>query len=192
MFAPAVKLASDAQIAAKARALPHMRAALGNARGLAAIAAAPSVWYTITGAVIEHRQGVSGDATAEGALDRLLARADTNRANGIDAATLADEFNDSAAEIEDWITGAEATLAGPESAGILAEIAASAAGSLVIDTGLTVDKIVGIDPPPSTSGRDDADIAAAGKRAARIKLGLGLGLGLAAIGLGIGLYLYLS
>ncbi len=190
IFAPAVRIASDSQVEAKNRALPYMRRAVGLATGLAALAGAPSVWYMNAGAVTDCRSGVAGDATAEGALDRLLDRCDVNRANGMDAATLADEFNDSAEEIRFWIAGAEETVAGPENAGILATIATSEVGSIAIAAGLTVDALVGIPPPPSTSGRDDVDIADAKTRADKLKLGLGIGLTVAVIAGAVGLYLY--
>lgn len=192
MFAPAVRLASDSQIAAKRRAMPFMQRGVGIASGLATLAGAPSTWGALTSTAIEYRQGVSGDATAEGAFDRLISRADPERGRGMDASTLADQFRDSAAEFEDWIAGAQATLDGPESAGFLSELAASSAGSLVIATGLTAHAIVGIKPPPSTSGRDDADIAAAAKRAKSLKIGFTVGVTAVVILAGIGLYFYLS
>lgn len=192
-FAPAVRLASDSQIKAKARAIEPMKLARVAASTLVALAAAPEAWGSLRSALVEYRSQVSGEATAEGAIDRLIGRASNGGERG--PTETADEFRDSIGEIDDWISGTEAVLAGPESAGLVAELAASDAGSLVVGVGLFTREAVGV-KTESTSGRDDADIARAKDQVKTagnlLKFGVPAVLAVAVVGVGFYVWWTLS
>ena len=186
-FAGSVKVLSGSTAQNRLNALAPMKDLRGKVESLAALAAAPDAARAPYASALANAASGILDATANGAIERALGANAQETAQG-----RMDALQNSLGEFDDWIKGAQAFADGPESAGFLAEIAASDLGSSVIAAGLYTDAMLGIQPPPSTSGRDDQDIKTAADRAARTKkiLTIGIGVGGAVVIVAIAAYAY--
>lgn len=183
----AVVMLSDAQVAAKSRALPAIRAAIEAGRAALGVVGVPEALSGPRSTLEGLCDTVSGDALAEGELARMIAACDPEGAKARGPAATIDLLTESIESMESWARGAEVSLAGGESAGILSDLAASGVADAIIQTGMTFRELAGV-KTETYNGLDNAELAAAKDRASMIQWG---SVAVAAvIVLGIGVYIW--